>query len=263
MLNAAPGQNQRLSNKSDLGGIAYSSDTSAEIYHSLCAWMRGNRETTALVGYVNPHVFNFARVNPLLREFLAQADIVTVDGIGVVLGLLLVKAHRVERTVMTPLLDRVLATDDLPHLKAMLIGGSEAEANRAANAINRTSTRIEVVEARHGYSPLPEYLALLQRHQDLDLVLVGMGTPRSEELLLKAKDICPRSLCWAVGGGTIQYYAGTKRRVPALISTLGLQWVYRMLREPRTAPRYFFGIPAYFWHLLHILLAEKRKERPR
>jgi exopolysaccharide biosynthesis WecB/TagA/CpsF family protein len=261
MLIPTLGQEARLSTKSNLGGIAYSSDSYSEIYRSLCAWMRGNRQTTRLVGYVNPHVFNLARVNPMVRDFLAQADIVTVDGIGFVLGLHLVKAQRVERTIMTRLFDRFLATDDLPLLTAMLIGGSQDEANRAANMINQTSARIRVVQACHGFHPLAEYLTILQGHEHLDLVLVGMGTPRSEELLLKARDLHPGTLCWAIGGGTIQYYAGTKRRVPKMISTLGLQWVHRMVREPRTIPRYLVGIPVYFGHLLRILLAENRQER--
>ena len=258
MLSPTLSRDKGLSTKSGLGGIGYSSDPTAEIYRSLCAWMHGDRQTSRLVGYVNPHVFNLARANPIVREFLAQADIVTVDGIGLALGILLVKGERVQRTIMTPLFDRVLATDDLPRLTAMLVGGNEDEATLGADRINRTSARIQVVHACHGFRPVAEYVAMLQGDEPVDLVLAGMGTPRSEELLLKARDIRPGILCWAIGGGTIQYYAGTKRRVPKMISALGLQWLYRMVREPRTAPRYVFGIPIFFRHLFRILLSENR-----
>ena len=262
MVISNPSQTDRLSTKSDLGGIAYTPDHEDQIYGSLCAWMRGSRQTTRLVGYVNLHVFNLARGNPTLREFLTQADIVTVDGMAIVLGAMVAKAERLQRTIMTRLFDRVLAIDDLPHLTAVLIGGSQSEANQAAQTINRTSARIEVVEACSGFHPLAEYITILQRHPQVDLLLAGMGTPRSEELLLKAKDVRPGTLCWAIGGGTLQYYAGAKRRVPRVVSTLGLQWAYRMVREPRTAPRYLLGIPVFFGHLFRILLSENRKERP-
>jgi exopolysaccharide biosynthesis WecB/TagA/CpsF family protein len=75
-----------------------------------------------------------------------------------------------------------------------------------------------------------------------------------------AAEICPEAIVWGIGGGTVRIFAGTMREAPVLWRRLGLQWLYRLLREPRQLwHRYLIGNPLFG---LRILKMAWRRERP-
>lgn len=238
-----------------MDGIAYSRESIDQLHSTLCAWQRENQTAARAVTYVNPHVFNLARKNAEVRALLARADMVAVDGLGFALAVRLLNGECQTRTVMTPLLDRVLASEGLPRLAALLIGGDAPAVALGAAAMNRASKNIEVVQTCTGYASVQEYLALFARHPGIDLVLIAMGTPRSEELMLAAIDAFPGKLFWNIGGGTLHFYAGTKRRAPHWVSAAGLQWFWRMVFEPATVPRYLTGIPIFCARIARLLVS--------
>jgi len=247
-----------LSSKENLGGIAYSRNTIDQLHASICSWLRGSRLTSATLSYVNPHVFNLAKKNEKLRALLARADIVAVDGLGFALAVLLFKRKYQSRTVMTPLFDRVLAAQDIPNLKAILIGSTEPIATKAAAAMNQAGSRIRIVRVCDGYQSIEHYITFLKDQADVDLVLVAMGTPRAEELLLAAAQSLEPRLYWNIGGGTLHFYAGTQARVPRFVSAVGMQWLWRILHQPTIAPRYLLGIPLYLIYLAQLSIPKRK-----
>ncbi len=246
-----------FSPKAQLCGIAYSCGTIDDFQRDISKWLRGDRSAGVVVSYVNPHVFNLAKKHDCVRELLDKADIVSVDGVGFAVAAWLRNGRRQSRTVMTPLFDRVLEDADLPRLPAVLLGGSGEASKKGAAGINRLSRNMQVTAAIDGYQPLPRYIDFLREHSTVDVILVGMGTPRSEELILEASAMFPGKLFWNIGGGTLQFYAGTLLRVPKIVSKLCLQWFWRMLFEPRLVPRYVIGLPVFAGHLLRTQPAHK------
>jgi exopolysaccharide biosynthesis WecB/TagA/CpsF family protein len=132
----------------------------------------------------------------------------------------------------------------------VLFGLSAEEITRAARELRRAAPMADFVAIDHGFHQDQEYRAILRNHADASLVLIGMGSPQSERILLLAAEICHRALCWHVGGGTLKQWAGTKRRAPAVVTQLGLDWLHRMIFEPQTRTRYVTGIPLFVRHLL-------------
>jgi N-acetylglucosaminyldiphosphoundecaprenol N-acetyl-beta-D-mannosaminyltransferase len=251
-----------LSNTLDFCGVRYSPESLDQLYVSICRWLSApDRSRSVAIGYLNPHVFNLAQKNQDLKTFLKEADIVSVDGVGVALGILLLKRRRTTRTVMTPLFDKVLASTEIPRLKALLIGGSPEVAAKGAMAMNAASPRIEIVETFHGYHSVEESLVFMGQHQGVDLVLIAMGSPHSEELMLAARRQFRGKTLWSIGGTTLHFYAGTQPRIPAMVSGLGFQWLWRIVHEPHVTPRYVIGTPAFGFHLLkHLVSRDKKKE---
>jgi len=235
--------------KGELCGIAYSRGTLPQFHAAICRWLWSDRAKGLTVGYVNPHVFNLAVGNPLMRAFLRQADIVTVDGVGFSVGVWLLNRENQPRTVMTPLFDRTLATETLPALRAVVLGGTEAVARKGSDAINRAGRKISVVASIDGYQPLDRCEDFVRAHPEAELVLVAMGSPRSEEFILRARSLFPGKFFWNIGGGTLRFYAGDLRRVPVIVSRLCLQWLWRIMCEPSLTPRYLLGIPLFARHL--------------
>jgi len=137
----------------------------------------------------------------------------------------------------------------------VLFGLSAEEITGAARELRRAAPMADFVAVHHGFHQDQEYRAILRNHADASLVLIGMGSPRSERILLLASEICHRALCWHVGGGTLRQWAGTKRRAPAIVTQLGLEWLHRMSFEPPTRTRYTTGIPLFVRHLLRAATA--------
>lgn len=207
------------------------------------------RATSACLGYLNPHVYNQSVTYPPVAAFLQRCDAVCLDGIGAIIAASLFGRAWPERVIMHQLFDFSVATG-LVRGPVVLIGLSAEEITRAACELHRAAPMADFVAIHHGFHQDQEYRTILQNHADASLVLVGMGSPQSERILLLASEICHRALCWHVGGGTLKQWAGTKRRAPLVVSQLGLDWLHRMIFEPQTRIRYVTGIPLFVRHML-------------
>jgi len=205
--------------------------------------------TSACLGYLNPHVYNQSVTHPPVGAFLQRCDAVCLDGIGATIAASLFGRACLDRVIMHQLFDFSIAAG-LLRGPVVLFGLSAEEITRAAEELRRAAPMADFVAIRHGFYQDQEYRAILRNHTDASLVLIGMGSPQSERILLLASEICHRALCWHVGAGTLKQWAGTKRRAPAVVPQLGLEWLHRMIFEPQIRTRYTAGIPLFVRHLL-------------
>jgi N-acetylglucosaminyldiphosphoundecaprenol N-acetyl-beta-D-mannosaminyltransferase len=180
-----------------------------------------------------------------LQAAYAQAGMILADGAAVICA---------SRLLGKPLPGRVAGSDLVPALfdaaaedqptRAYLLGAAPGVAERAAANIHRRWPGVKVVGT---YSPPlgfekdhAENLRILARIADVkpDLLVVGLGAPKQELWVHQHhKQIRARvALCV---GGTIDFLAGEKSRAPVWMRDLGLEWLHRVLSEPRRlAARY-------------------------
>lgn len=177
------------------------------------------------------------------REFhdiLDQFDIVTCD------SQILFFATKFLRT---PVRERVSGSDyfplfcqryrDDPSVTVFLMGGKPGIAEIAAERINDRAGRKLVV----GTSAPPfdfdrnpaeiEKMIEAVNASGATVLLVGLGGGRQEKFIVRYRDRFPNVRLFLPLGGTIDYEAGTFRRPPAWITNAGLEWLYRLLKEPR------------------------------
>ncbi|MDD2800111.1 MAG: WecB/TagA/CpsF family glycosyltransferase [Methylococcales bacterium] len=212
-------------------------------------WMRNPVRQGRLVGFLNPHVYNFVHREPVVRNFLRACDLVCIDGIGVSLMFRILFGQAPPRVVATTLFDTAL---DWPFqgINAVFIGGTPQQAKLAAEYINARRGAWRIAGAFHGFLDADAYKDILRQHSGVDVVLVGAGTPKSEKILLDAREICSGALCWHIGGGTVGVYAGEKHRAPAWVSTLGVEWIHRFIHEPHYRSRVYPGAFEFASHVL-------------
>lgn len=222
------------------GRLEFAPTTRIGAMTRLRAWFDQPDRPGMMVGFVNPHVYNQAGAHSTVAEFLEDCDLVCVDGVGVTLASRVMYNASLPRVVATDLFDDLVAGFDRP-LDALLVGTTAGEVAAAAARINQQSAGLRIVDTADGFRDLNEYDTLFCRHAAIDAVLVGAGTPRSEQILLHAQRICRRALAVHVGAGTIKVYAGTKRRAPRIVSRMGLEWMHRFVFEPHTRRRYLSG----------------------
>ncbi len=210
----------------------------------------------ATIGYLNPHLYNCAGRDDVVRAYLERCDLVCIDGIGIVIAGRLAFAQSLERVVATALFEAII--DRLTVLRtAVLIGTTADEVTAAAAAINQRSSGLEIVGTADGYLEPDDYRRFLARHSNVDAVLIGAGTPTSIHISMLASSVCPDALNWSIGAGTIKIFAGTKAQSPAWLSRIGCEWLHRCVLEPHVRSRIFPGVPEFVGNIARSLRARQ------
>lgn len=209
-----------------------------EIWETVVNWLN-KAEKPRQVITLNAVILILALKNERLKEIIQRADLVTVDGYGILLALKK-SGFWTERFPGVELADRLLSYCVQKRLPVYSYGGSKESVRRLKHKYDN-----ELVLFKDGFGE-KEYLI---REEILTvqpaLLLTGLGSPRQEFFLA---EIMPK-LKATVGigvGGAFEIISGQKPRVPAILSNNGWEWCYRMLHDPRKIKH----LPELvkFWH---------------
>lgn len=186
----------------------------------------------------NPELVMEARRNPEFAAALGAADLVLPDGVGIVWAARLLGRPVVERVPGIELTEALLEKAARHGYKVFFLGAAHGVAEQAAAAVERAHPGIHIVGTHHGYfSPDEEgNVVELVRRAAPDLLFVGLGAPRQELFIARHR------LSWnvpvAIGvGGSLDVLSGRARRAPGWVQAMGLEWFYRLVREPRRIGR--------------------------
>lgn len=200
-----------------------------------------------------------------LMELALSADIRVADGMP------LVWASRIQGT---PLPVRVTGSDLIfPLVRALaeaeqtvyLLGGNPGTADAAAEIMTRHAAGLRIVGTYcppFGFEHDPAELSRIEselRVADPDFVLIGLPFQKASELVATVRPSLPTT--WFLGLGiTFSFVCGEVRRAPVWMQRVGLEWVYRLIQEPRRlSRRYMFeGFP-FGLRLLWSSFRQRRK----
>ena len=217
----------------------------------------------ATIAYANVHTVNLACADPAYRAVLNSADLVLNDGKGVLLAARLL-GRRFPRDLngnfFTPLL---LERAALRGWRVFLMGGKPGIAARAGDNLERHVPGLKLVGNRDGYfSPNAGALVAEEiRDSGAELVLVALGNPKQEQWLHDHLAASGGRLGVGVGG-FVDFQAGEVRRAPDWMNKLGLEWVHRLIKEPRRMwRRYIVGNPLFVARVLASRRPARKSER--
>lgn len=205
-----------------------------------------------LVAFLNAHISNLAAENAEFAAVMRKA-LVLNDGVGVdIASRLLHGAPFPANLNGTDFVPFYLAATRLS-LRIQVVGAAGDVARRAMAELARIAPQHSYVGARDGYFTDGAGVAADILAARPDLVLVGMGSPRQE--LWAARHVAvPGGAAAFCVGGLLDFIAGEKPRAPALMRRLRLEWVYRLLLEPRRMwRRYLPGNAAFMTRLFAAL----------
>ncbi len=194
---------------------------------------RGARVATANLDFVA-----MARRDATLRDDLASSSIVVADGAPVAWLARVAGARRTARTTGADLAAELFRRGSVRgHLRVAMYGGEPAIARRAAKAIVKQFPGIAiVVRISPPFRPLSEEERRAERRAlreaAPELVLVALGCPKQERLIAEYAAEVPGAV-WIGVGGTLDFFAGLRRRAPGAVQRLGLEWFVRLVQEPR------------------------------
>jgi N-acetylglucosaminyldiphosphoundecaprenol N-acetyl-beta-D-mannosaminyltransferase len=157
---------------------------------------------------------------------------------------------------------------DLCHLCARegfrlyLLGSGQGVAEEAARRLNSQIPGLSVVGAQSGYFAQDEEGRVLQAIHAAtpDILVLGIGTPRQEIWMTRMKELLEVPVVWGAGG-VFDYASGRLSRPPWWMRKLALEWLGRMMIEPRRlALRYLLGIPVFLVRsLVHVFSGQPQR----
>jgi N-acetylglucosaminyldiphosphoundecaprenol N-acetyl-beta-D-mannosaminyltransferase len=200
---------------------------------------------------VNPEFVMEARHNAAFRAALAAADLATPDGFG----LLLVAKWRGTplrgRVTGVELTERIAAAGARRGWSLFLLGAAPGVAERAAAALQARHPGLRIAGC-HAGSPRSEdepHIRGLIAEARPDVLLVAYGHPAQD--LWIARNQPHIRVPVAIGvGGVFDYFAGVTPRAPGWLRHLGLEWLYRLARQPRRWRRILTAVPLFLWAAL-------------
>jgi len=178
-----------------------------------------------------------------LREIVAGCDVVSADGQAVVWAARLLRQPLPERVAGIDLMNELLEVAEAEGWRVYFLGARQAVLDRALARIREQHPRLEISGARHGYFTAGEEPALCEaiRAAGAQLLFVAMSSPRKEYWL--AEHAGTLGVPFAMGiGGALDVMAGEARRAPQWMQRAGLEWLFRLLQDPRRlVGRYTIG----------------------
>jgi N-acetylglucosaminyldiphosphoundecaprenol N-acetyl-beta-D-mannosaminyltransferase len=191
-------------------------------------------------GDINVAKFIGCRTDPDLCRNVGASDIICVDGIGILWGCRLFGLPVRERVTGIDLMTRILEVCAREEFRPYFLGARPDVLERMIARVRLRHPHVEVAGWRHGYFP-PEQeaqIALDIRASRADCLFVGISSPLKEKFLNRYRDDIAVPLQVGVGGA-FDVMAGCLKRAPRWMQTSGLEWLFRLLQEPRRlGPRY-------------------------
>lgn len=181
----------------------------------------------------NSEIILYAYNNPDYMEILNRGNMVTPDGIGVVYASKILKRPLAERVGGFDLANLVLRKIAGTGKRVYLFGGKPGVAEEAAKTICQLYPGTEICGTADGYFDAEkerEIIADIQNKKP-DLLFVCLGFPKQETWIDAHKDELSAKVCMGIGG-SLDVFAGTVKRAPEGFQKLGLEWLYRLLKQP-------------------------------
>lgn len=203
---------------------------------------------------INPEMIEKALENPESASILKVADLVIPDGVGVQLGLK-IKGVTVERIAGIEFSHKLIEICAKSNFSVALVGAKPSIIEKAVENLKIEFPSLNIVYARDGYFDNINDVYWELEELKPQLVFVALGFPKQEEFIYNYRKDNPKTVMVGVGG-SFDVWAGEVKRAPKIYQKLGLEWLYRTIKEPQRFKRIFPTLPRF---LFRVLLGERLK----
>lgn len=216
-----------------------------------------------LITTINAHCYNLAKIDKYYCQALLNSDVLIPDGVSIIWALWLLKSKKIKKIAGADLFFYELKRLQRTSGKCFFLGSSTTTLNLIKKRISIEYPNIAV----ETYSP-PYKTEFSQDDNDLmiktvnsfkpDVLMVGMTAPKQEKWAYQHyKQLEVGHICCI--GAVFDFYAGTINRAPNWIINAGLEWFYRLIKEPkRLWRRYLIGNIKFVYFILKERIIAKR-----
>jgi len=189
------------------------------------------RQRTVVVA-VNPEKVYRAWQDPEMSALVQRADVRICDGAGLAVVASLLHRRRVTRITGADLFDAMVARAAEAGWRVFLLGASEQVNAVAAAELSRRHPRLRLAGRHHGFFESSDEPCRAIDRSEADVVFVAMGSPRQERWMAEHAPRCHPAV-WMGVGGTLDVLAGHAVRAPRWMRSIGVEFLYRLVTDPR------------------------------
>jgi N-acetylglucosaminyldiphosphoundecaprenol N-acetyl-beta-D-mannosaminyltransferase len=229
-------------------GISLEPVTMAETVERCVAWCREGVRPHVVMP-VNAAIVTAMRHDRDLRSACEGADMRVADGAAVVWAARVLGKSLPERVAGIDLMQHLVERAAQEDLSIFLLGARPAVVERLVALYRERHPRLRIAGFRDGYfdRSRQDDLARSVRDSGADILFIGMPTPFKEVWAWQVRDELGARLILGVGG-SFDVLAGFIARAPAWMQRAGLEWLWRLLCEPRRMwKRYLLSNTAFLW----------------
>ena len=215
-------------------------------------------EGKLLINTINAFSYDNARKDVLFSEALQKGDVLIPDGISIVKAcrFLNAKSQPKERIAGWDLFVYEMEKLNRVGGKVMFLGSSDAVLNLIRQRVAEKYPKIEVDTYSPPYKPEfsdedNEAMISAINHSNPDLLWIGMTAPKQEKWAYTHLDRLDVHCHIGTIGAVFDFFAGTMKRAPERWQRVGMEWLYRLLSEPRRMwRRYFIGNAKFIYYIM-------------
>jgi N-acetylglucosaminyldiphosphoundecaprenol N-acetyl-beta-D-mannosaminyltransferase len=214
------------------------------------------RSGHVLLNHVNVHCLNLAYGRPWLRTILNSSKITFCDGFGVILGARILGHTLPPRITYADWIWQLAEFAELQNFSFFFLGARPGVAERAASRLKERFQGVRILGVQHGYFSKDtgslENESVLNKINRLrpNILIVGLGMPLQERWLMNNWNRIDANI-GLTGGGIFDYVSGNVSRAPHWVTDHGLEWLGRLIIEPRRLwRRYLLGNPLFIYRII-------------
>ena len=225
-------------------GVAIDEMKKPEVLEKIKVFLK--QDVTRTIYTPNTEIVMECRENSKLKDILNRGDIVIPDGIGLIYASKIKKKGLTERVTGCDVSADILDIANIEGYSLFLLGGQPGVAEEASEKIAKKYPNIKLVGTHDGYfkgthtgnTGHAEEIAVVDQinKSKADILFVGLGAPKQELWIDENKD---NLNCKVIigNGGTIDILAERVKRAPEVYQKLGLEWLYRLSKDPTRIKR--------------------------
>ena len=212
------------------------------------------QENLKVIYTPNTEIVMEAQRDPMLLDAIKAANLVIPDGIGLIYASRILKKGLRERVTGVDLMGEILSYCNQQGKSIYILGGKPGVAQLAGENIQIKFPQIRIAGINDGYFKETETEKIIEEinHSSADILFVALGAPKQEKWIYQYREKLKARIAMGVGGG-VDIWAGTVKRAPKVYQKLGLEWFYRLLKEPWRYKR-MLSLPKF---MIKVLFSKK------
>lgn len=195
---------------------------------------------------INPEIILAAEKNPELEVIIKKAELIIPDSTGMELAIKRQGHGHIKKLAGIEFSEALIQSCAINNYKVAFLGATQEVIEQLEKEFKIKYPEINIVFARNGYFSDDDLPEITDKLKELNphLLLVALGAPKQEYIISKYRETLPHTVMIGVGG-SFDVWAKKVKRAPVFFRVFGLEWLYRLIKQPSRFSRMFPALPLF------------------
>ena len=211
-------------------------------------------EGSYIINTINANSYCMAKNDDIFADVLLNSDVLLPDGSSLVLASWVMRNKKINKIAGIDVHKHLIHKANLKAQKVFYLG---ANTNTLELIKNRLNKEFPYIDVESFSPPFKSFFTMEETNKMLfainsfkpDILFVGMTAPKQEKWVYANKKEIDCNITVSIGA-VFDFYAGTVKRAPSWMINLGMEWLYRLIKEPkRMWKRYLINNTKFLWYI--------------